>query len=163
MFKDRIRTVAVAEDLQLVDAAITTIEAKMPYLVGLMSAERLSLLGMGPQNESFANQALQAAIQHPDLMPNGLSVAAIQADKDLREALLPRFERLRVLTTKMDNTILVLGSEFFGGALAIYKALQAFGKEAGITELLADLKRRFHRAKVATETTPTPNPEDPVI
>jgi hypothetical protein len=48
------------------------------------------------------------------------------------------------------------------GALAIYKALKAFGPTAGLGELLADLKLRFRRARASGEST-NPTPEEPII
>lgn len=160
MLKNTFSAVLPAEDLIEIDAAITTLENKFPFLVGLEAEYRRTLNGMGPQTASFAGQALQAALMHPGLIPADLNVPVIRADKELRELMLPRYERIRALKTKMDHTLLLVGSEYYGGALAIYKALKAFGRAAGLEDLLSDLKRRFSRAR--RELT-APTPEDPVI
>lgn len=147
----------VAEDIVLIDAAITTLETKLTILMSLSPEERKSLPGMGPQSESFAGQALQAAQLNEDLMPRGLDLESIERDKVLREQLLPRFERLRHLTERMDHTIHLAGSEYYRGALAIYKALKAFGRSAGLEALIEELRRRFPQRRKPTET-PTEEP-----
>jgi hypothetical protein len=154
-----------AEDIVEIDAAITTLETKLIILVGLTGAERQSLQGLGPQSASFADQALLAGQQNAGLMPRDLNLAAIQRDKVLRETLLPRFERMRHLTTKMDHTIHLAGAEYYSGGLAIYRALRAFGRGFGLDDLIAELGRRFARTKAKTEPAPetASEPEQPSI
>ena len=146
-----------AEDLITIDAAIASLENTLTILVGLSTSQRRALPGMGPQSESFAEQALAAGKQYVGLMPRDLNINAIERDRTLRQTLLPRFERLRNLTTKMEHTIHLAGSEYYSGGLAIYRALKAFGRAAGIDELIAELGRRFKKAS----TEPAPGPTAP--
>jgi hypothetical protein len=162
MIRHTIPTVLTAEDLTEILTAVSTLENKLGFTLGLTSDERRSLPGMGPQTKSFADQALQGAILNAGLIPADLDIPAITRDKALREQLLPCLERLRALTTKVDHTVHLLGSEYFAGALAIYKALKAFGPSAGLQELLTELKLRFVRARASGEST-NPTPEEPII
>jgi hypothetical protein len=158
MVKNILDAVIPAEQLVTVDTAITSLETTLTILVGLTAEERRSLLGMGPQSESFAEQALLAGKQYVGLMPPDLDIQGIERDKALREALLPRFERLRTLTNKMEHTIQLAGTEYYAGGLAIYRALKAFGRAAGLDNLIAELGRRFARAKAEPAQPPPQQP-----
>lgn len=152
MIKHTIKAVLSAQDLTEIDAALTTLETKLGFTVGLESYERLGLHGMGPQNKAFADQALEGALLNQGLIPDALKVEAIHADKTLCEQLLPPFERIRAMDSRLDDTIFLLGSEYYAGARAIYRALKAFGSMAGIEDLLAELKLRFRKAKSSKES-----------
>jgi hypothetical protein len=163
MYRNILDGTITAEEVTDIDAAIATLEARLTILVGLTAKERLSNQGMGPQNEGFASRALIAGQQHSGLMPRELDLAAIQRDKALREVLLPRFERLRQLTNKMEHTIHLAGSEYFKGALAIYGALKLFGRAAGLDDLIAELGRRFAKPPKQPVADAGPIAEEPVV
>lgn len=152
MIKHTIKAVLSEQDLAEIDAALATLETRLGFTVGLGSHERLALHGMGPQNRAFADQALEGALLNQGLIPSALHLEAIQADKTLREQLLPLYERIRALHSRVDDTVFLLGSEYYAGARAIYRALKAFGSMAGLDDLLAELKLRFRKAKESEES-----------
>ncbi len=149
LYTDRIDIAPSADAFAAIDQALDTIEANADFLHSLTSERRMVLRGLSHCNESFANEALEIGMQNEELMPRGLDLAQIERDKIAREQLKERLQRLRRITGKFDDTVLLLGSDFYNGALAIYAALKRFGQGAGLREALQALGKKFRRKKGA--------------
>jgi hypothetical protein len=155
MLAQRIDAVLTAEKLTAVNAAYTTIEAELDFLVSLEPGVARHMAKMGLRNETFTRSAMEAATQNPTIVPQALDLAALERDKALRDQLLALQQRTQRLHDRLYHTNAVLGAEMYSGALAIYKALKAFGRAAGLGMLLDELGRRFKRV-------PTSSPVEPV-
>jgi hypothetical protein len=154
IYKDRIDFTLTAEDAVLVNGALTTLEEKLPFLVALTKTDIRRMANLGQKNETFVMAAIAAGAQNPQLIPPGIGMAAIERDRVGREQLAVISQRIQRLNEKLAHTRLLLGADLYGAALAIYKALRQFGRDAGLGDLLAELGRRFKSNK-AVETTPS--------
>lgn len=135
--------------LAAIDQALDTIEANATFLRSLSAERRMVLRGLSFNTEGFANLALDIALDNEVLLPRGLDLAQIQRDKSARARLKPRLERLRKITAAFDSTVLLLGSDYYNGALAIYASLKRFGQQSGIRVLIQELAQQFKRRKTA--------------
>lgn len=142
-YKDIIDFTMAAEDGVSVEAALTTLEEKLPFLIGLNKTEIRRMSSIGQRNETFVNAAIEAGKNNPNLIPPGLSLAAVERDRIGREKLAQYSQRVQILNEKLIHTRRALGADLYAAARAIYKSLQEFGKDAGIGDLLEDLGRRF--------------------
>ncbi|MHA3770859.1 hypothetical protein ACXR0O_04905 [Verrucomicrobiota bacterium sgz303538] len=149
MFKDRIDLAIAPEDHTAVDAAQLAIEQKYSFTQSLPVEDRKSLLKLGSETEVFANRILELAKLNLDLLPKGIDLAKIERDKTAREELLPRLQRMRQMTERMEHTIMLLGTDYLSGTLCLYRSLQANGKAAGIEDLLADIGHCFSKRRKA--------------
>jgi hypothetical protein len=142
-YTDQIDVVFTAEDLTEITGAVTLLEAKLSGLRALNKTQMRRIAHFGLRNETFSMEAISAGAQHPELIPPGISLAAIERDRVAREVLGPIAQRIQVLNEKLDHSRRLMGADLFGAARAIYKALQEFGGQAGIGELLEQIGRRF--------------------
>src|SRR5690349_9291477 len=72
-----------AADLQAVKDAIATIQQKLPFLVNLTADERKAIFKTGPNSLSFVQNALQAALNNPDIFPKSFDVIEFGSDVNL--------------------------------------------------------------------------------
>jgi hypothetical protein len=153
MLINRIDITIAAEKITVLNAAFTTIETELDFLLALDPETAKHIARMGLRNETFTRGALAAAAQNPALIPSSLDMAALDRDLVAWEQLLPFRQRAQRLYERLNDTSLVLGADLYSGALAIYKVLKAFGPAAGLGGLLQELSRRF-KAKAKTENPP---------
>jgi hypothetical protein len=142
-YKDQIDFTLSAEDAVLVNGALNLLEEKLSFLKALTRSDIRRLATMGLKNETFVMAAIEAAQQNAELIPPGLSLAGIERDRVGHELLAPIAQRVARLNEKFGHTRLLLGADLYGAARAIYKALQEFGRDAGLGDLLDTLSRRF--------------------
>lgn len=161
MYQNKIDITMAQEDLTTADAAQTTLEGVYEFCVSVPVEERKRLFKLGDQSMAFAYQILELAKINVDLLPRNLDLTAIERDMVAWEQLSDRSLRMRQLAERMEHTTMLLGSDFLGGTLAAYKALQLNGKAAGLEAVLADIGQRFAKRlkTVAEPTTPVPAPE----
>jgi hypothetical protein len=153
ILENRIDIILTAEQLAGFDTALDALDAATTMLQGVTVADRSRLAKLGPKSEAFASLALDTGIHNEGLLPRDLDLADLRRDREIRQELKPRYERLRQVTRKFDDTILLLGVDYFNGALAIYRSLKANGQLEGLQPVLLEMGRRFTRGPV------TPAPE----
>lgn len=140
-------------DIQEIMAAIATIRAKLPFLIGLTTAERRSLVKLGSKSQTFVEKALDIATEHSGLMPRSLDEAEIKAaqrDIDLFEALHPILQNISQLRELIGDTQMIAGSEAYATARTAYKSAKLNGKNMGLDEVINDLSRQFQRTRKTT-------------
>ena len=120
-----------AEKIQAVNAAFTTIETELDFLIALepSDAKRLSRLGL--RNETFSRAALEAGTQNPTVIPQsvwliGLLLFVLAGLMLLADALL----RLKV-----------------GDRAGIGRAIGIRSAEEDVEDEIAALKRRQRAAE----------------
>lgn len=140
--------------LQLIDQ----IEAEMPFLVDLSSAEIASLNKMGDKGQSFVQDAMTLAEQDDSFLPRSFEVAAMRRDVDLTRALPPITARVSRLKELLVDTEILVGSDAFSAALEVYQSAQRNGKGAGLKDSVSNLSKRFSRKskKKTPEVPPKP-------
>ena len=133
--------------------ALETIIQNLPELINLTAVDRRTLPKMGDKSFAFVSKAFEYAIQNPKVVPGFLDMAEFEKDTigsvELKKLRIP----LRQLVEKLDDTIMLTGSEALASALVFYTALKGATKagEPGMKTVYADLQSRYPgRAKVIT-------------
>lgn len=142
---NRINTSATAAQITAVKTALQTIAANLPFLVGLTTEERIALPAINVSNKAFTEDAINAGINNPALIPSYVSVANMQNDLLLFSQLDEIIGITKQLLEKLEDTQLLAGSEAYTSALTLYK-LFGSASEAGVAgsdAIVAQLKQRF--------------------
>lgn len=151
------------DELAGVDNALTDLETRFAGLIALSFAQRRSANKMGPKSEQFCRQTLKVLDLNPKVVPPGIDIADAKADLAALDDLRPRFERLRTLASRADDSEFALGSDIMTAALKGYAVLKVMGKIQGLEQQQRTLAQRFNRtARLASEpvpSTPEPAPE----
>ena len=142
---NRINTTATAAQVTAVKTALQTIAANLPFLVGLTTEERIALPSINVSNKAFTEDAINAGVNNPTLIPSYVSVVNMKNDMLLFTQLDEIIMMTKQLLEKMEDTQLLAGSEAYTSALTLYKL---FGSAAdagvgGTDALVTQLKQRF--------------------
>lgn len=145
LLNNRVNATATAAQLTAVKAAFQTILTNLPFLVGLTADERKTLNTIDVNNKAFTEDAINAGLNNPTLIPAYLSVANMQNDLALFTQLDEISGLANQLCERIEDTKMLAGSEAYGVALALYKS---FGSAAdagvqGADSIVDQLKKRF--------------------
>jgi hypothetical protein len=135
-----------AEQLALVDQALTQMETELDGLIALSARQRRSLRRMGDKSEAFCRQALRVLQQNPQMVPPNVPVADAVADLNALDQLRPRMIRLARLSERAADTDAALGSDVMTVALQGYSLLKLTGRSEGLEPLRRELKGRFRKS-----------------
>jgi hypothetical protein len=135
-----------AEDLTALDAALIVIEEKLAGLVSLTPAQVRSLAKMGEKSEVFCRSVLQVLGQNPQVVTPALGLPEANADLAALDALRPRLRRLKLLTTRGEDTLQALGADVMSAALEGYALLKVSGRSSGLEDQRRELGSRFSRS-----------------
>lgn len=142
-------------DLQAIKDAVSTIRAKLPFLVTLTAQERRQLFKMGDKSLGFVQNSLTAARNNPDILPASFNTQEFAKDVALATALTEVDALLSQLASEVDDTLLAVGSEAIGSGTTVYEYVKAAAKTTpGLKSVAAQLGERFRRNP--TKTTPQP-------
>jgi hypothetical protein len=153
MAENRVSAVLSSADREAVLAAIQTIHSKLPFLISLTPEQRKGMLKLGPKSVDFVNNALTVSNQNAQLLPPVFDQAEWQKDVELLTGLNAIATALSPLAEKIDDTLMVAGSEAYAAALSAYNYLKAANASGGLDGLLDDLGQRFAR-RSRTAATP---------
>jgi hypothetical protein len=126
---DRLPLTFAAEDLDAVDAALTTLEARLAVLVSLRPELRPGWARMGEASERFCRQTLAAIAAQPPPLSAAFDLSRAQADLAAADALHPRLLRLRRLADRAEDSSLSLGADVMMAALQARALLEADGDD----------------------------------
>lgn len=132
-------------DVDAIDAALATLEEKFAHLIELSVADRRSLIKMGDKSEAFCRQTLIVLDQNRTILPPNFDFNEAVQDLATLDLLRPRFQRLRQLIGKADDTEMALGSDVMSAALDGYALAKVFGKGAGLETLREAMSARYSR------------------
>ena len=145
LMNNRINTTMTAAQVTAVKTAIQTINANMPFLLGLTVEERITLPKINVVNKAFTEDAINALANNTSSAPSYLNAAQMQTDLQLFTQLDEITLLLRQMLEKAEDTQMLAGSEAYVAALTCYR-LFAAAAEAGVTgadSIYAALKDRF--------------------
>jgi hypothetical protein len=77
---DRINATLAAQDITALNAAATTLETKLAFMIGLSPEERQAIPKMGVNGNDFVRNVLTAAEQNPALIPAAIDIAGARRD-----------------------------------------------------------------------------------
>lgn len=136
---------------------LTEIEALLPFLVSLSSAERKKLPKITSASAFFVSDALTAAGSNPSFLPPYVSVAELEKDLTLFEQLEKISLPLARLSDAVADTTTAAGSEAYVAALSFYNSVKRAAKDGapGAQDIYERLRKRFEQAG---NEYPTPQP-----
>ena len=137
------------EAVQQIQGALDTIRTALePHAVELSADERRDMLKFGDRSLAFAEKATRYARERAELVPGFLDVDEMEADLTTYKALDGIAARLDQLGSLARDSAMVAGSEAYGGALVLYRAVKAAADSGapGADVVAADLGQRFARA-----------------
>jgi hypothetical protein len=158
---NRINTTATIAQITEAKNSIEAVMTILPFLTGLTVDERISLPSIDVSNKAFTEDAINAAINNTGLLPQYISVNAMQNDLTLFSQLDELIIVVKQLLERLEDTQLLAGSEAYVSALMVYKLFGA-AADAGVPgtdAIVAQLKQRFtSTGNTGTPPTPTPAP-----
>ena len=158
--QNRIDATLPAADKDAIISAIQDINAKAPFLINLTKEERTELPKMGDKSRAFVQAALTLAEEDDSFLPRSFDVAEMRQDEDLYTALAQIATSLTILKEKLDDTMLLIGSDLYVAALEVYAAARRSGNTQGLDQLVDALGQRFAR-KSKKDDEPITSPPTP--
>ena len=157
---NRLNITLTAAEMTAVKTALQTINTNLPFLIGLTKDERQSLSTINVSNKAFAEDAINAGVNNPTLVPSYVSLVNMQNELTLFTQLDELVGIVNQLCEKLEDTRILAGSESYVSALTLYKL---FGSAAdagvpGADAIVTQLKARF-----ANQGGPATPPTPPVV
>jgi hypothetical protein len=138
-------TVAEA-DVQAIKAALATIQQKLPFLITLTPDGRKAIFKTGPNSLFFVQNALQAALNNPDIFPKSFDVAEFGADVELFAVLTDIGTTVQQLASEIDDTRMAVGGETMKEAMQVYNYVKtAAAIIPGLKPVVDQLGQRFQK------------------
>ncbi|MBI4947064.1 MAG: hypothetical protein HY840_11765 [Bacteroidetes bacterium] len=158
MANDNLISIAITPQ-QAQDAlqAINQLKTLLPQeLVNLTPDERHFYAKMGDKTVAFVQKSLDYAQLNPALVPPYIDVAEMKKDVEAVQALGTLYKALGEVYTKLDDSMLLAGSEAFTASLSFYNSAKDAAKHnvSGAQAIVDDLKTRFPGRKTKKNTPP---------
>ena len=146
------------QEVTQINAAITNIEVLMPFLTGLTTEERIAIPKINVANKAFTEDAINSAVNNPSLFPGYIIPADMQKDLLLFGQLDVLATSLRRVLEKVEDTLMLAGSESYISALAVYRSIGAAAKAGvpGADSLYQQLRARFSEQGGTGDNNPAP-------
>lgn len=154
-------------DMQAVRDAFATVLTKLPFLINLTGAERISITKTGPDSLAFVQNALSGAQANPNVLPASFNTPGFQKDVALFGALTELQSIAESVVSQIDDTRLAVGGEAMQAATQTYQYIKTAAKTTpGLKPLAEQLAVRFQRENPPqsvppTSTSPNPSPTPP--
>src|SRR6478736_4526599 len=84
---NRVNVIATSTQLTAVKSAFQTILTNMPFLISLKADERKSITAIDVSNKAFVEDAINAGVNNPIMVPALISMPSVQNDLILFEQL----------------------------------------------------------------------------
>lgn len=128
-------------------------QLKHLMLFNLTPADKQGMIKMGDRTIAFVGKALEYASQNPELVPAYVSLDEAIRDYNLASQLNEIAMQLSVISTALDDTITVCGSEAYDAALQFYGSVKGASRSnlPGSQAIYDELSKQFpgRPAKVA--------------
>ena len=146
MKKHLIDIVIAADDMTAATTHMTGLRQKLASALQILQdGDRNRVQHLGTRNETFSMAAVELARQHPQIIPAGIDMAALERDIAARQQLLPMLLNARQLTRMLEDTVAMLGVDIYNGGRAIYRSAQIVGDLYGLAEVVEQLSQHFAR------------------
>ena len=150
MVENRISFVLSEEDKTTVNNALAYLRnVLLPKLITLSATDRQEVPRMGDKTVSFVEKALEYCRQEPQLYSNLVDVQEFEVDVTAYSTLRSLYSQLETITSAIDDSMLLSGSEAYNAALISYSLLKSAGRtnHPGAKDKVAELSNRFPRGK----------------
>jgi len=143
---NRISEVIPADIIIEVTKKLTECRAALaPYLFGLTDEERHDLFKMGDKTVATVQKVKTYLDTNPEFAPTYMSVEEFKKDEAVTTVLTPLHNLSNQLSTDIDDTILLAGSEALAEALFYYGSVREAANKGVVQAkpIYEDLKQRF--------------------
>jgi hypothetical protein len=161
---NRISAEVTAAQKTSVMTNLTEINTTLDFLINLTKDERIQLPKLGTASLGFDEQCASYMASAPNLVPPFVDPAEVTKDRALRLVLADLLREARKLCEKLDDTLLLVGSEIWMADLSFYQTVRQAARRdvPGADTIYDDLKERFPGVSGDTEEEePTPTPPTP--
>ena len=145
--------------LTTVSTALGTVKQSLSFLQSLTPDDRHSLPKMGDKTLAFVKKAYEYAKLNPTLVPSYISVDEMRKDIETVEKLHSVYVLINELESRLDDSMLLAGSEAYMAALSFYTSVKAAAKSniPASKPIADDLGARFVKAAPAKTKVSVPN------
>jgi len=147
------------EEVAQLDNALSVFEAAAKKLIEVSQTDRMEIAKMTKKGFQFINKSIDIMNISPDLVPRFVDVENVKTDVALLSQLQRFLLPLQAITRRIEDTMMVTGSEAYLGCLSTYQSIKnaAKGNVASARVHYDELKQFFPgpSRSTATETTTT--------
>ena len=146
--ENRVSVVLTPELLEQCGAAINTLTAALsPLLLSISKEERQALPKMSDKTIPFVDKVIEYSQSNPEFTPPFLNMVEMKVDVKAVDDMLKLYHPLEQLLSKMNDTVMLSGSEAYTAALTYYNTVkQATAMNVpGAKVIYNDLKKRFEK------------------
>jgi hypothetical protein len=156
--KNKISASISEEAMTNIQTGLAMINTNLPFLITLTPDDKRKILKMGNKSMAFVSKSFEFAKQNPGVVPKYLIIDEFSKDMDTYNKLFQVSSSVHQLLEKVDDTMVLSGSEAYGAALAFYNSIKTAitAGEAGLKNIYDELSARFPgrpAAKTAVTTT----------
>jgi hypothetical protein len=130
-YSNLISTSISQKEIDDILAAIDRINQMLPNLVTLTNEEKASLPKVSYSNIDFVYEALEMAEKNPGSIPESINIPELKKDIELVESISRILRPLKQLEKKLEDSVLLAGSEAYIPSLAIFNSVK-LNKRASI-------------------------------
>jgi len=123
-YSNLISTSISQNEIDEILAAIERINKLLPNLITLTNEEKASLPKVSYSNIDFVNEVLDMAERNPDQVPASIKIREIRKDIELIESISKILRPLKQLEKKLEDSVLLAGSEAYIPSLAIFNSVR---------------------------------------
>jgi hypothetical protein len=141
--------------LTTVLTALGTVKQSLSFLQSLTPDDRLSMPKMGDKTLAFVKKAYDYAKANPTLVPSYISLEEMRKDIETTEKLRTVYILVQELESRIDDSMLLAGSEAYMAALSFYTSVKAAAKTniPAAKPIAEELSSRFAgQARKKTQT-----------
>lgn len=135
-----------------IQTLVSILESK---LITLTPEERMEMPKMGDKTVAFVEKAIEYAQEYPQYMPAFIDVPETELDFNAVKDIRVIFNQLQRLTSELNDSMILAGSEAYSSTLSVYKVLKnaADMGQPGAENAARELVSRFPRGKRTTSAT----------
>lgn len=157
--ENRVSVEITQADQDAISQAINTIREKLlPHLIALTPAEIRELPKMSDKTIPFVNKVVGYAASNPEFLPPFVETAEMNKDVSSVNLLNGFLNKLEQVTTGLEDTIKLAGSEAYIAALSYYNSVKQAAR-VNVTNaktIYDDLKVRFPQNTGRAPAQPAP-------
>jgi hypothetical protein len=141
---------------------VKDIKSLLPFLVGLNSKDRRRLAKLSRRRVDMVDRSFIHATQLPGYLPSFVTPEGFKKEVDLRDCLQRIGAEIDSLKEKIDDTILLVGSEAYRSARLFYKTVKAAAREGAedAERIAKDISYHFKKKTTSENNTDNPDNKD---
>lgn len=116
-----------------------------PFLISLTNDQRRTTPKMGDKTLPFVTKVLEYSKSNPTFVPPYMNIPEMETDVQAAEVLSGMLRSSEQLTSNLDDTVMLSGSEAYMAALGYYNAVKHAAKSniPAAKVIYEDLRKRF--------------------